>query len=97
MCYLPIYALSHIQQTSQKAPVNDLNNPVLLLRCHLVIGRQAEPSPENISSYIDSRALYVSICTASTISLDRDERIRPVDRLHMHGLPDRTTFCIELC
>ena len=75
--------------------MNNLNNPVLLLFRHLVIARQAEPTPENIGPYIDSRALYISICAASTVSLDCDEGVRPVYRLHMHGLPDRTTFCIE--
>ena len=40
--------------------MNDLNNPILLLFCHLVITRQTEPAPENIGPYIDSRALYIS-------------------------------------
>ena len=69
-----------------KAPVNNLNNPVLLLFRHLVIAWQAEPTAENISPYVDSRALYISICAASTVSLDCDEGVCPVDRLHMHGL-----------
>jgi hypothetical protein len=42
----------HIHPTSQKAPVNDLNNPILLLFRHLVIARQAEPATENISSNV---------------------------------------------
>ena len=91
----PIYALSHARSMFpflQKTPMNDLDNPVLLLFRHLVITRQAEPSPENIGSYIDSRALYVSICTSSTVPLNRDERIRPVYRLHMHGLPSLWQF-----
>ena len=69
--------------------MNDLNNPVLLLFCHLVIARQAEPATENIGSYVDSRALYVSICTASTVALNCDEGVCPVYRLHMHGLKAR--------
>lgn len=40
----------------EEAPVNDLNNPILLLWRHLVITRQAKPSAENIGSYVDSRA-----------------------------------------
>ena len=67
--------------------MNDLNNPVLLLFRHLIIGRQTEPATENIGSYIDSRAFYISICAASAVPLNRDERVRPVYRLHMHGLP----------
>ena len=66
--------------------MNNLNNPILLLRRHLVIAGKAKPATENIGSYIHSRALYVSICAASAIALNRDERVGPVDRLHMHGL-----------
>jgi hypothetical protein len=42
----------HIQPTSPKTPMNDLDNPILLLFRHLVIARQAEPAPENIGSYV---------------------------------------------
>jgi hypothetical protein len=87
--------LSHALPTSPKTPVNDVDNYVLLLRCHLVIAWQTEPAPENIRSYVHSRALYVSICTASAIALDCDEGIGPIYRLHMHGLPYWTTFCTE--
>ena len=66
--------------------MNDLDNYVLLLLRHLVIARQAQPSTENIGSYIDSRPLYIGICAASAVSLDCDEGIRPIYRLHMHGL-----------
>ena len=66
--------------------MNDFDNPVLLLFRHLVIAGKAQPSTENISPYVDSRALYVSICTASAVSLDCDEGVRPIYRLHMHGL-----------
>jgi hypothetical protein len=79
-------ALIHIQPTSPKTPMNNLNNPILLLRRHLVIAWQTEPTTENIGSYIDSRAFNISICTASAIALNRYERVRPVYRLHMHGL-----------
>ena len=72
--------------------MNDLNNPILLLFRHLVITRQAESSSENIGSYVDSRALYVGICAASAVTLNRDERVRPVYRLHMHGLPNPSTY-----
>ena len=75
--------------------MNDLNNPVLLLRRHLVIARQTEPTPENIGSYVDSRAFYIGICAASAVPFDRDERIRPVYRLHMHGLPDGAAFRVK--
>ena len=64
----------------------DLNNPFLLLFRHLVITRQTEPTTENISSNIDSRAFYISICAASAVPFDRDERVCSIYRLHMHGL-----------
>lgn len=69
--------------------MNNLNNPILLFFSHLVIAGKTEPTTENISSYIHSRAFYVRICAASTISFDRNKRIRPIYRLHMHGLNAR--------
>ena len=90
MFYRPIYASqscpADVAQTLPETSMNNLNNPILLLFRHLVIARQTEPAPENIGSYIDSRALYVSICTASAVSLDCDEGVGPIYRLHMHGL-----------
>ena len=65
----------------------DLNVPVLLLFRHLVIAGKAKPSTENIGSDIDSRALYVSISAPSAVVLDCNERIRPIYRLYMYGLP----------
>ena len=88
----PSCTFSRHGPTSQKTPMNDVDNYVLLLRRHLVIAWQTEPAPENISSYIDSRALYVSICAASAIALNRNKRVCPIYRLHMHGLPNRTLF-----
>ena len=76
----------------QKASMYNLNNPILLLRSHFVIGWKTQPTAENIGSYVDSRAFYVSICAASTVALNRHERVCPVDRLHMHGLPYSTCY-----
>ena len=90
--FLPIYNPQSCSADLEEAPMNNLNNPILLLFRHLVIARQAESSSENIGSYVDSRALYVSICTPSAVPLNRNERIRPVNGLHMHGLPNRTPF-----
>ena len=66
--------------------MNNLNNPILLLFRHLVIAGKTQPSTENIGSYVDSRALYVSICAASAVAFNCDEGIGPIYRLHMHGL-----------
>ena len=76
----------------QKAPMDDLNNPILLLRRHLVIRGQAQPTTENIGSDVDSRPLNVRICTASAVSFSCNEGVRPVYRLHMHGLPNSTCY-----
>ena len=78
--------------TSPEAPVNNVDNYILLLFRHLVVAGKAQPAPENISPYIDSSALYVSICAASAVTLDCNKRIRPIYRLHMHGLPNPSTY-----
>ena len=90
--YLPIYAPHPYPTDLQKAPMNDLNNPILLLRRHLVIAWQTELAPENIGSNIDSRAFYIGICAASAVAFDCDKRVGPVYRLHMHGLPNPSTY-----
>ena len=84
--YLPVCAPHSCPTDLQEAPMNNLNNPILLLRRHLVIARQAQAATEDISSYIYSRALNIGICAASTVSLDCDKRVGPIYRLHMHGL-----------
>ena len=84
-----------MQQTSEKTPMNDLNNPILLFFSHLVIARKTQPAPENIGSYIDSRAFYIGICAALTVTLNRNERARSIYRLHMHGLPYRPPLRVE--
>ena len=78
--------------TSPEAPVNNVDNYILLLFRHLVIAGKTKPSTENIGSYVHSRALYISICAASAIPLNRDKRVRPLYRLHMHGLPNPSTY-----
>ena len=71
---------------SEEASVYNVNDDILFFRFHLVIARQTEPAPENISSYVDSRAFYVRIRASASIPLDSNEGMRPVYRLHMHGL-----------
>ena len=77
---------------SKEAPVNDLNNPVLLLRRHLVVGGQTQAAGEDIGSDVDSGALYVSICPSSAVPLDCYIRVCPIYRLHMHGLPHYSCY-----
>ena len=78
--------------SSAEAPRYYLNNPILLLRSHLVIARQTKPTSENIGSNVHSRALYVSICTTSAIPLNCNKRVRTIYRLHMHRLPYSTCY-----
>ena len=78
----------------QKAPMNNLNNPILLLFRHLIIGRQAQSSPENIRSNILESAGNISICAAPAVSGSSNKRVRPIYRLHVHGLPNRYQECI---
>ena len=53
-----------MQYFLQKTPVNDLNNPVLLHRSHLIVARQAQPSSEDIRSDIHSGSGYIRIACA---------------------------------
>ena len=66
--------------------MNDVDNHVLLFFRHLVIAGQAEPAAENISAHVDAGAADISVGAASAVALDRDEGVRAVDRLHVHGL-----------
>ena len=50
--HMRIYEPQSCPAALQKAPMNNLNNPVLLLWCHLVIARQAQPSSKDIGSNI---------------------------------------------
>ena len=45
-------SLSHALPTSPKTPVNDVDYHILLLRRHLVVAWQAQPSSENIGSNV---------------------------------------------
>lgn len=95
-CFIILYTpLSHARSMFpflQEAPMNDLNNPILLLFRHLVIAGKAQPPPENSGSNVHSRALYIGICAASAVTLNRDKRVCPIYRLHMHGLPHYTCY-----
>ena len=71
---------------SPETPVNNLNDPILLFRRHLVIGRQAQPSAEDIGSDIDPAPGYVRVRPASAVPLDCSKGVGAVYRLHMHGL-----------
>lgn len=95
---IPIWPPNAHATDLEKTPVNDLNNPILLLRSHLVIGgKTTQPSPENICPYVHSRAWNIGICAASAVSLNRNERVCPVYRLHMHELWSLSDGITTIC
>ena len=67
--------------------MNYIDNNILLLHRHLVVTRQTQSSSEYISTNINSCSGYIGVALPTTVPLCRYERIRPVDRLHTHGLP----------
>ena len=68
-----------------KAPVSDLNNPILLLRRHLVVAGEAEAAAEEVGSDVDAAAGDIRVAPAPAVALPGDELMRPVDELHVHG------------
>ncbi len=74
--------------------MDDLNNPVLLLRCHPVIAGQAEASAEEIRADANAGALDIGIGFTPAVALSGDEGIGAIYRLHMHWLPDDSTFLL---
>ena len=78
-----------------KAPVDRLNYFILLILSHIVIARQAKTALEYIRTDIFYTTANVSVGSASSGSIYRDELVHPVHRLHMHGLPNRAAFSIK--
>lgn len=59
---------------------------------------------ENIHAYIKWLTIFtyrstcnISICLSSTITFSSDKSICSIDWLHVHRLPNRTSFCIVFC
>ena len=77
---------------SFETPVNNINNPILLFRCHLVIARQAQSPPEEIRSGIDSAAGDIGVAPSPAVAFPGDELVGPVDGLQVHGLPNSTCY-----
>ena len=76
-----------------KTVLDDFNDLILLFRSHLVVGRQAKSSAENIHADIQSLSLVdVGVALASAVSVSRNESVIPIDRLGMHRFPDRSSF-----
>src|SRR5699024_7523025 len=81
---------------SSKTSSDYFNNLFLLLHRHLIITRQAQTSFKDIHTNIQATAVNVSVGSSSTIAITNQKRIHAINRLHMHRLPDRTTFCIDV-
>ena len=71
-----------------KTGPNYLDDPILLLRAHLIITGQAKTSFENIHSNIFTAAFDIGVGPGSAVTTANNKGIQPVDRLHMHGFPD---------
>ena len=74
--------------------MNNLNNPILLFRRHLIIARQAQSSSENIRADIHACTGYIRIALSASVSLYRNKRMIAINRLHVHWLPNRTALRI---
>ena len=55
MQHMYIYIPNACQTDLEETPMNNLNNPLLLLFSHLVIAGKTQPSPENIRPNILKR------------------------------------------
>lgn len=72
--------------------MDDLDHSVLLFRGHLVVAGEAEASAEDVCSDVDAGAGDIGVALSSAVTLHRDKGVGTIDRLHVHGLPDRASF-----
>ena len=77
-----------------KTPVNNVDYNVLLRCGHLNITGQAQAALEDIHAHVHALAGDISVSVGPAVSLSGDKAVHPVDRLHMHGLPDRPALSI---
>ena len=78
-----------------EAGANDLDDAVLLVGGHLVVGRQAQAALEDVGAYVGCGACDVGVGLRAAIALRRDERVVAVVGLQVHGLPDGTAFGVD--
>ena len=80
---------------SIKTTANDLNNDILLFPCHLIVTWQATAPVKDIRTDIFNAAGDVGVGLGTPRTFAGDEFMHTVHWLHMHWLPDGTTFSID--
>ena len=75
--------------------MNNLYHSILVLRRHLIVAGQAEPSSEDICADVDAGSSNIGVALSPAVTFHRDKSIGTIDRLHVHGLPDGTALGIE--
>ena len=78
-----------------ETPVDDVDDHILLLRSHLVVGGEAEAAAENVGADVSAVTGDIGIGLAAAAALGCDEGMGAVNGLHVHRLPDGATFCIK--
>lgn len=75
--------------------MNDVDDLVLLFRCHFVVGGEAKTAAEDVGTDINAGTGDVGIGATATVAFGGDEGVGAVDGLHMHRLPYRAAFGVE--
>lgn len=84
-----------------EACADDRDDAVLLLRRHFVVGWEAEAAGEDVGADVEREAvgagaaLDVGVAPCAARAVARDEGMRAVDGLHVHGLPDGTALRVD--
>ena len=77
--------------------MNDIYYYFLLFNSHFVVARETETSAEDISADIGTGSSDIGVCSSPAISFGNYKGVISIDRLHVHGLPDRSGFGIDGC
>ena len=78
-----------------KTSVYHFNDHILLCRSHFIIAGQTKPPLKKIHSHIHTNAGPVCIRPCPAVAIPGYKGIHPVNRLHMHRLPERTPLGID--
>ena len=80
---------------SLKARPDHLNNPILLLRRHLVVTGQAQPPVKDIPPNRLRPACDIRIGLRSQVAIPPNKPMHPIHRLTAHRAPDRPSLRID--